>query len=414
MKLLLIHQIFVSGREPGSTNRHYEFGKWMIARGDQLAVVGSQINYHSGKQVHNDRGGLYYKEETDGIEILRAFAPEGHHRSFLRRILAFNVFAVTSLWAGLRVQQIDVVMGTCAPIFQVPTALLVARLRRKPFVFEVRDLWPDFAIEMGVLQNAVLKVLARRLEQFLYRQADHILVNSPAFRDHLVAEGVPPSKISFVPNGVTVEKFNPADKGESIRARLGLGDKFIVMYAGTLGKAIDLETVINAAERLKDTKDIVVVLFGEGMERARLEQEIAARGLSNVLFAGSVAKDEMPGVIAAADVCIATLMKIPMFTMTYPNKVFEYMAGGRPTVLAIDGVIRHVVEEAQGGIYVPPGDPDAFAQAIRSLHQDPELRRRMGAAARLYMERHFRRETHAAAFRSVLEHVVSRREGART
>lgn len=405
MNILLIHQAFVLGREAGGT-RHYDLGRMLATQGDHLKVVASQVSYLTGLRVGGGRAGFCYRENVDGIDVLRAYAPAVHNKSFAWRVVGFLVFSATSSWAGVRSGPVDLVMGTTPPIFQALSAWLVARLRRKPFLLEVRDLWPDFAIDMGVLRNPILKSVARRVESFLYRHADHILVNSPAYRDYLLGKGIAPEKVSFVANGVDVTMFRPSADGAAVRRRFGLEGKTLVVYAGAHGAANDLGTLLDAADRLRDDPRVHFLFIGDGKERPNLAAEASRRGLQNVTFAGVVPKDEMPDVLAAADICAATLQDIRMFRTCYPNKIFDYMAAGRPTVLAIDGVIRKVVEDSGGGIFVPPGDAEAVAAAVRRLGDDPVLRAGMGRAARRHVEEHFDRRAQAEEFRKVLRRLV--------
>lgn len=405
MKILLIHQVFASTQEAGGT-RHYELGQYLKANGDSLTVITSQVSYLTSQRIHPDRGGILYREEQDGIVILRAYTIPVHHRSFVWRVLAFIVFACASVWAGLRAGPVDVVMGTTPPIFQAFSAWLVARLRRKPFLLEVRDLWPEFAIAMGVLRNPVLIALARSSEHFLYARADHLVVNSPAYQKYLVEKGVSPDKISLVPNGVDASMFDPEATGDSIRKQYGLQDKFIVVYAGAHGMANDLGIALKAANRLRTHADIHFLFVGDGKERPNLERDAQQLNLTNVTFTGALPKAQMPDVLAAADVCLASLMNIRMFNTTYPNKVFDYMAAGRPTLLAIDGVIRDVIERANGGIFVPPGDDQALAEGVERLYHDRMLGKQMGQAAREYVTMHFDRKEQAEEFRQVFYRMI--------
>jgi len=405
-KALLIHQVYMSSGEAGGT-RHAEFGRHLAARGDALVVVASQVSYLTGRPVDPARRGVFYRETTGGVEVLRCYTPAIHNRGVLPRLLAFLVFSATSFWAGLRCGPVDLVMGTTPPIFQALSAWGVAAVRRKPFLLEVRDLWPEFMIDMGVLRNPVLIALARAAERFLYRRADRLLVNSPAYRDYLVSKGIPEARVSLVSNGTDVAMFDPAATGASFRERYGLAGKFLVVYAGAHGKANDLPTALDAAHLLRDRPEVHFAFVGDGMDRARLEAAAAGRGLANVTFTGPLPKSQMPEVLGAADACLAILMNIKMFRTTYPNKVFDYMAAGRPTLLAIDGVIREVIEAAGGGVYVPPGDAAALAGAVRSLADDPEAGRRMGRAARDYVARHFDRAAQAEEFRRVLQSLAT-------
>jgi glycosyltransferase involved in cell wall biosynthesis len=289
-------------------------------------------------------------------------------------------------------------MGTSPPIFQAFSAWLVACLRRRPLLLEIRDLWPIFAIELGVLRHPLLIRLSSWLESFLYARATHILVNSPAYRDYLCDKGIHGSKISLIANGVDPDMFDAQANGHSIRQELAIEDKFIVTYAGALGLANDITTILRAAARLRHDPRIHFLLAGGGKERQNLEQQARALELTNITFTGPVPKTMMPELLAASDVCLATLQNIPMFRTTYPNKVFDYMAAGRPTILAIDGVIRQVVESAQGGVFVPPGDDAALAVAVHDLSQNPQKRQAMGQAARSYVCQHFNRHQQAAQF----------------
>jgi glycosyltransferase involved in cell wall biosynthesis len=261
---------------------------------------------------------------------------------------------------------------------------------------------------LGVLTNPVLIWASRGLERFLYARADHILVNSPAYREYLLGKGIDSAKISLIANGVDCHMFEPAAQGEQIRREFGLRDAFVVTYAGAMGMANDIPTILRAAQRLRNEADIRWMLVGDGKERAALQQSANTMVLPNVVFTGARPKTEMASFLAASDACVATLQNIPMFRTTYPNKVFDYMAAGRPTLLAIDGVIREVVEAADAGIFVPPGDDEALASAVLNLRQNPHRAREMGDAARQYVERNFDRRQQAAAFVALLQRVGSK------
>jgi glycosyltransferase involved in cell wall biosynthesis len=398
MHVLLIHQAFVSPHEAGGT-RHFELGRRLIAAGGEFTIVASGVNYLTGKRVKPN-----VDHNTDEVRVLRAATFCTLHKSYLWRLVSFLSFMCSSVWTAWRVKQVDLVMGTSPPLFQAVSAWLVARLRRKPLLLEIRDLWPEFAIECGVLRNRLLIWLARRLERFLYARADHILVNSPAYRDYLLGLRIPEAKISFIANGVDLSLFGEPSGDKSIRREFALDGKFIVTYAGALGMANDIDTILRAAAHLRDDASIHFLLVGDGKERTRLEQMCRQLALENVTFAGPRPKFEMPDVLAASDACVATLRDIPMFRTTYPNKVFDYMAAARPTVLAIDGVIREVLEAAGGGVPVPPGDAAALARAVRELSRQRDRARRMGDAAHSYVGVHFDRNRQAAQ----LEQLCSR------
>ncbi len=404
MRTLLIHQAFVSPQEAGGT-RHYEFAKHVQNAGDQFVIVASNLSYLTGKSAVKSKR-VVMEQDVEGIKVLRAYTLPALHRSFFWRILSFLSFMFTSIYAGLRAGPIDIVMGTSPPIFQAVSAWLIAFLRRRPFLLEVRDLWPEFAIGMGVLTNPVLIKLSRWLESFLYARASHLLVNSPAYRDYLINKGVPSTKVTLIPNGVDPTMFTPDNDGKSIREAFGLNGHFVATYAGALGMANDINTVLRAASHLQNERDIHFLLVGDGKERKNLESLAKELQLTNVTFVGSRPKSEMKDFLAASNVCLATLQDIPMFRTTYPNKVFDYMAAGRPIVLAIDGVIREVVEAAEGGVFVPPGDELRLAEALTQLSKNPVRCEAMGSRARSYVVAHFNRQQHAEDFLQVLKYVA--------
>jgi glycosyltransferase involved in cell wall biosynthesis len=273
---------------------------------------------------------------------------------------------------------------------------------------EIRDLWPEFAIDMGILRNRWVITAARWTETFFYRQASHIIVNSPAYRDYLVGKRVPDGQISLIPNGVDASMFCPEDRGTEFRQELGLNGSFLATYTGALGPANAIPTILEAAEQLRDCPDVHFLLVGDGKERSNLEQEVRARRLPNVTFTGTFPKHRMRDVLAASDICLATLRNIPMFRTTYPNKVFDYMAAGRPTILAIDGVIKDVVCQAQAGLCVAPEDALGLARAVRELRSEPDKCRRMGQSARSYVVANFDRQTQARALETLLRRLAGR------
>ncbi len=399
---LLIHQAFVGPGEAGGT-RHYELARHCAAAGHRFTIVASPVSYLSGREATGATG-----EVAPGVYVMRAYTPATLHRSFLWRLVSFLGFMMAATLTAWRAGRVDVVIGTTPPLFQAFSAWAVARLRRRPFLLEVRDLWPQFAVDMGLLTQPLLIALARRAEAFLYRQADHLLVNSPAYRDYLIGRAVPPAKIAFIPNGVDPTMFDPEDRGEAWRERWQLAHRFVVTYAGALGPANDIPTLLRAAARLRERADIHFLLVGDGKERPHLEAQAAAQGLTNVTFTGTVPKDQMPMVLAASDACVAILRDIPSFRTTYPNKVFDYMAAGRPTILAIDGVIRRVIETAGAGVFVPPGDDAALAAAVLRLAADREACRVMGEAGRRYVVAHFHRQEQADAFCRLLGQLAAR------
>lgn len=415
MHILLIHQAFAALDEPGGT-RHYELARCLAQRGHRVTIIASPVSYLTGAPpqpppFHSEIGG---DEGGGGVTILRTATYHALHRSFVHRIFVFFSFMISSFVVGLRVRKVDLVWGTSPPIFQGWTAWVLARLKRVPFLFEVRDLWPVFAIAVGVLRNRTLIRLSEWLERFLYHHADRVMVNSPGFVAHVRSRGA--KRVELVPNGAEPGMFDPADNGDAFRASHHLEDRFVALYAGAHGMSNDLGVVLEAAKIMQDvtvtskvtvTSGIHIVLLGDGKEKPHLQEQAAAMGLTNVLFLPPMPKNEMPTVLAGADACIAILKPLDEYKTTYPNKVFDYMAAGRPVILAIDGVIREVIEAAECGIFAQPGDPVALASALRTLASDPERSREMGLKGRRYVETHFSRSMLAEKLAHILEEMAA-------
>ena len=401
MHILLIHQAFVALDEPGGT-RHHELARFLAQRGHRVTIISSPVSYLTG--LAREAGAASASDRAEpNITILRTYTYSALHRSFVHRVLSFFSFMVSSFWAGLKVKQVDLVWGTSPPIFQGATAWALARLRRKPFLFEVRDLWPAFAIEVGVLRSPLLIRLSLWLERFLYRHADQVIVNSPGFVEHVKGRGA--RDVRVVANGVDPLMFEPFATGFDFRQIYELQGRFIAMYAGAHGMSNDLEVLLGAARVLEDRPEIAIVLVGDGKEKPALRAHAEEIGLKNVFFLPPVPKLGMAQALAASDACIAILKPIPLYATVYPNKVFDYMAAGRPVVLAIDGVIREVVEQAGCGVFAQPGDPVALAEAIRALADDREQARAMGLRGREYVETNFEREELAEELAVLMERM---------
>ncbi len=336
MHILLIHQAFASLDEAGGT-RHYELSQDLIARGHRVTVIASQVSYLTARSKQKTRKWIIKEEPIPGLTILRVRTYSAIHRSFLHRLIGFFTFMFSSFLAAIQLHDVEVVWGTTPPIFQAWTAWLVAWLKRAVFLLEVRDLWPAFAVAVGVLKSNLLITLSERLERFLYRHASRVIVNSPGFIEHVQARGA--RKVDLVINGADPEMFNPAGGGRAWRDNHALGTGFVAMYAGAHGMSNDLQVVVEAAALLQDDTEIMVVLVGDGKEKPSLQARAEKLNLQNIRFIPSIPKQEMAQALAACDAAIAILKPIEMYKTTYPNKVFDYMAAGRPVILAIDGVI---------------------------------------------------------------------------
>lgn len=401
--ILLIHQAFAALDEPGGT-RHYEMARVFASHGHRVTVITSPISYLTGRSGSGRVRWVAREEPEPGITLLRAYAYPALHRSFFHRLLNFVSFMFSSFFIGLGVKNVDVIWGTSPPIFQGWTAWLLARLKRVKFLFEIRDLWPAFAIAVGVLRNPLLIRLSNWLEGFLYRHADTIVVNSPGFIQHISEKGG--RDIHLVANGVDPAMFDVKDNGEDFQKKHDLIGKFVVMYAGAHGISNDLEVLLSAARQTREDARIVYALVGDGKEKDYLQRLAEEWELTNVRFLPPYPKSEMSGVLAAADACLAILKPLEMYKTTYPNKVFDYMAAGKPVLCAIDGVIRQVVEDARAGEFIQPGNAAALANTVQTWAGDAEYCAQMGKNGREYVGVHFNRQLLADQMEALLINLV--------
>ncbi len=404
MHILLIHQAFAAVDEPGGT-RHHELARFLSGQGHRVTVIASSVSYLTGGTGRAASREPSPGSEDKNVTILRAYTYRALHKSFVHRVIAFFSFMISSFFLGLKVKKVDLVWGTSPPIFQGWTAWMLARLKRVPFLFEVRDLWPEFAIAVGVLKNPTLIKMSLWLEKFLYRHADRVVVNSPGFVDHVKSRGA--RSIELIPNGADPAMFDGSDSGESFREQHHLDNSFVVLYAGAHGMSNDLSVVLEAARILGSKPEFKIVFLGDGKEKANLMTQAEMMNLKNVLFLPPVPKSDMPAALACADACIAILKPLDAYKTTYPNKVFDYMAAARPVVLVIDGVIREVVESAGCGIFVPPGDSGKLAEAIISFAEDRDQCRKMGLAGRSYLEENFNRTAIAGKLLKLMKDMTT-------
>ena len=410
MKILIVHQHYLMPGQPGGS-RYNELARLWSEAGHDVTVVAGNVNYNTGERPATYQGTWTYRERDGAVDVWRCHVPRSYGRSYLGRMWAFLGFTASAATAALRAGRHDVVIGTSPPLVVVVPALLASRLRRRriPWVFEVRDLWPESAITTGVLsKESPLTRLLFAMERIACRDAAAINVLTPAFREDLLQRGLADDgKIVFVPNGADLSMFSPGPRDNEARAGLGWGDRFVVMYAGAHGRANALTQLIDTAERLRGRPDVLIACVGDGPERAELVVEAARRGLTNISFHGPQPKERMPAIVNAADAGCAVLQNNPTFRGVYPNKVFDYMACARPTVLGIDGVARKLVcDEAQAGVFGEPENPDSLAAAILRLADAPEAARAMGERGRAWVTANASREALAERYLGILERLA--------
>lgn len=350
--------------------------------------------------------GLLYKETVGRVRVVRTWLWPLPNRKAHERIRNYASFCLSSAISGLRLEKPDVVIGSSPQLLVALSAWWLAWWKRAPFVFEVRDLWPESlaAVGAGGEGSALHRVLGA-IAGFLYRRAARIVVVTPAFKDHLIRHWqVPEQKISIVENGAETDLFHSDPSARELRKTMEVDDRFLVCYIGTMGMAHGLETLIAAAEELQTAlPKAMFLLIGEGAEKERTVELASARGLTNVRFLGQQSRDRIPGYISASDVCLVMLKKTELFKTVIPTKLLEYMSCERPVIVAVDGQARKLVEEAGAGVFVEPENTRALVEAIIALSADPQRRELLGVNGRKYIVAHLSRERTAQDYTAVLQ-----------
>jgi len=349
----------------------------------------------------------------DGIRVIAVAAAYndpyvGTALSGWRRMLQFHQFAKAAVEVGRYLDRPDVVFATHTPLTVGLAGVELGRYFGVPFVFEVRDLWPEALVNVGALTNPVAIWWLRRMAHRIYREARHIVALSPGMKEGIVRTGVPAEKVTVIPNASDLDLFRPDLDGRAARERLGLGNRFAAIYFGAMGLANGLEYVIEAARVLaqRGNERIVLVLHGSGGKRDELENLAHGYGLKNVVFSALVSnKEEVARLVAGCDVCLTIYRAAKEHTWS-PNKMFDALAAGKPVLINVPGWLGETVEKNSCGRYVDPCRPEALADALEELSNNPALCRQMGQNARSLAERQFDRRILAAQLEQVLQDAV--------
>lgn len=407
MKILLLHQYFLEEDDPGGS-RFNEMTRQWADQGHEITVIAGMMHYNGLQKREEYRGRWVKKKKQGKITVWRTHVSENYNSGFVGRLWGYLSFMFSSLWAGLfKVEgKHDVILVTSPPLTIGITAYIMAKTKRVPFIFEVRDLWPESAIDTGVVTNKLFIRAAYWLEAFIYEKAALINVLTPAFRQALIEKkGIHPGKVIFIPNAAD---FSLSDSllssfdAAAFRREHNWEDRFVVTYVGAHGVANHLEQVLETADLLRHTPALFV-LIGAGMQKAKLVAQSKAMGLDNVLFLDPVAKAEVFKYISASDMGASVLKKADTFKTVYSNKTFDYMACQKPILMAIDGVSRELVEKAEAGVFVEPENPADFAAKISEYMADPERIRREGMNGYTFAKQNFDREVLANKYLSSLE-----------
>lgn len=414
MHILLIHQYFLE-KDDGGGSRFNEMTKTWAKQGHKVTVLAGMVHYATGVKSERYKGKLIYKDQyDDNITVYRCHVSKSYNKNFIGRLWGYFSFVFWGIICGLfkARKKYDLVLVTSPPLFVGIIGRWMAFWKRIPLVFEIRDLWPESAIDTGVLKSGVLIKYAYGFERRVYKRSKLINTLTPAFQRKLIEEkNVNPEKVIMIPNAADftlAEKLDGKfDVGE-FRKEQCLEGKFVITYVGAHGIANHLIQLIDAAEKLKDTK-VLFLLVGDGMTKPMLKDEVEKRGLVNVKFVDSVPKEQVFKYVLASDMGASVLKKVDTFKTIYSNKTFDYMSCKKPVLLLIDGVSRELVENANCGVYAEPENIEDIVNKIKHcLTIESELET-MGESGYKYAREHFDREKLAMTYMSELEKVAKKR-----
>jgi glycosyltransferase involved in cell wall biosynthesis len=404
VRILILTQYYPPERG-APQNRLSDMAQRLMASGHSVTVLTALPNYPTGKIFREYTGKLLLEERLQGIRVIRTWIYATKKKNFAYRLLNYFSFVCSSFVFGAwKIGSADVIVVESPPLFLGLSGFLLSIVKRARLVFNVSDLWPESAVAMGVLKSKPLIRLSTWLEEFLYRQSSLITGQTEGIVDSIRAR-FPGKKIALITNGVDVRTFlgtsNPGCRCK-IRAEFGWNDNFVIGYAGLHGLAQGLEIILGAASRLREQKEIVFALFGDGPEKERLRRVASELKLTNVRFYDSEPTSRIPAILTSVDLAVIPLRKLEIFKGALPSKMFEAMAAGAPLVVSVEGEAKQLVERAQCGLCVEAEDPQALAEAILFLFQNHELLKTFGLNGQRYVTEHYDRQKIADRFERLL------------
>ena len=404
-----MHILFLTDNFPPEVNapasRTFEHCSEWVRAGHQVTVITGTPNFPKGKVFDGYRNRLWQTETMSGIRVIRVWTYITANEGFAKRTLDYLSYMVAGFLASLFVRRVDVVVGTSPQFFTVCAAYMAGLLKRVPWIFELRDIWPESIRVVGAMKQSKLLDLLEKVELFLYRNSTAIVSVTHAFRASLIRRGVSEDKIHVVTNGVDVGRFSPREKDAELLEQHGLQGRFVAGYIGTHGLAHALDTVLDTAKALKKAPDgdrFRIILLGDGAQKAALRQRAQNEGIDNVIFVDSVSKDEVVRYWSLLDVSIIHLKKDELFTTVIPSKLFECMGMAIPVLHGVPGESAGIVEREDVGLLFEPENPEALVDGLRRLGDDPALLARFRANGPVGAER-YDRSTLAAEMLEMLK-----------
>jgi glycosyltransferase involved in cell wall biosynthesis len=411
VKILYVSQYFPP--EMGApAGRVAELSRLWVEDGHEVTVLTGFPNHPTGIVPPEYRGKfrcLVSREVDNGVNVVRTWLLPFPNRKAYERMLNYSSFCVSSATTGIFLDRPDIVIATSPQLLVGLSGWWLAHCKRVPFVFEVRDLWPESLAAVGMGSgNSVLHRSLAKIAGFLYRSCDSVVVVTPAFKKYLIEHWrVPRDKIFVVENGVDANLFRRLPPNLALRRELSAEEKFIVSYIGTMGNAHGLETLVNAADLLRErAPKVLFLLVGEGAEKERILSSARSRGLTNVRFVDQQLREKIPAYISVSDACLVLLKRSELFKTVLPTKMLEFMSCARPVILGVDGHARQVLEQANAGIFIQPENAAELAEAVTCLAADPALCESLGRNGRQHVLQHFSRRHTAGAYLDLLQDLL--------
>lgn len=403
MKVLFLTDNFPPEVTPAAT-RTYEHSKEWVKLGAEVTVITSFPNFPYGKIYDGYKNKRIQEEYIDGIRVIRIWTYMAANKGFIRRTIDYLSYVFSSFCAGI-FQQADVIVATSPHFFITWAGSALSFVKRVPWIFEIRDLWPESIKSVGMLDDGVIYNFLEKIEMRLYKSADYIVPNTDAFRKRLLDRGIPSEKISVIPNGANLELFQPQEADKKLVSELNLENKFVVGYIGTIGMAHALDFMIQSIAVLNDNS-FHFLFIGDGAEKDRVVNMTKELNLDNVTFIDSVPKSNIPAYLSIIDASLAPLKKNDTFKTVIPSKIFEAGAMGIPMLLGVDGQARAIVEEYESGLYFEPENTDDFIVKLKTLAGDKELQNRLSEGG-LKLAKAYDRKIFASKMLNVLEKVAN-------
>lgn len=393
--------------EQASNLRSWQIGRSLARNGHDVIVFAPGVDMRSGEPFPELQHRLYAEYRIEGVRLIRPRCISHFRRSALKRLIFELLFAFSTFFRALFLRKIDVVVVSYPPAVMPIFGLALAKLKRRPCIFEIRDLMADALVSTGYLRSRLFARFAKLAENLVVHRSDHIIVVSNGIKKALVGRRVDPGKVTVVTNGYEPEPFERAPFDGDPRAEFGWGDRFVVIYAGGLTQAYDIPTLIRAAERLRHREDMMFVVVGEGDRKREYQEMVLERKFENFQFVDYQPRKRMPEILSAADVGVHMFPDDPLWSYVLGNKPFDYFGSGIPMVFAGTGDTAELVEQTGGGFVIPPEDDGKLAETLAHMAGHPEEAVAMGERARKYVTQHYNRRELLRKFEATLMKLLS-------